>query len=75
MFIREYPLLWNFLKVGELDNILGGTIPWPFRLDGAFDDKATYRFTMEVVGDDIAKNICVEIDWAGKWDAITGRRC
>jgi hypothetical protein len=67
------PTTVDFLKSGQHDNKLEGSIPWPFRLDGALDDKATYGFTIEVIGDDIAQNIRVEIDWAGKWDAITGR--
>jgi hypothetical protein len=69
------PTTVDFLKTGQFDNKLGGTIGWPFRMDGALDDKATYRFTIEVIGDDIAKNICVEIDWAGQWNTIAGRKC
>src|SRR5215472_127416 len=69
------PATVDFLKAGQFDKRLKGTIPWPFRLDDVLNDNATYRFTIEVVGDDIAKNICVEIDWGGKWDGITGREC
>ncbi len=36
------PATVDFLKVGEFDKKLGGTVPWPYRLDGAFDDKATF---------------------------------
>jgi hypothetical protein len=69
------PATVSFLKAGQYDNRLGGAISWPFRLDDVFNDNAIYRFTMEVVGDDIAKNICVEVDWGGEWDKITGREC
>jgi hypothetical protein len=68
------PATVDFLKVGQFDNKLGGTVPWPFRLDGVFDDTATYRFNIEVVGNDIAKSIRVEINWPNKWDAISGRQ-
>jgi hypothetical protein len=32
-------------------------------LDGALDDIATYRFKIEIVGNDLAKDVLVEIDW------------
>jgi hypothetical protein len=51
---------------------LGGSTPWPFRLENALDDEATYRFTIEVIGDGIAKSICVAIVWTKRWDTITG---
>ena len=68
------PTTVDFLKSGRFENKLEGSIPWPFRLDGALNDKGKYILTMEVVGDDIAKDIRVEINWAGHWDAITGRK-
>jgi hypothetical protein len=63
---------YNFLKTGKFENKLEGAIPWPIRLEGALNDSATYRFTMEFVADDISKHVSVDINWAGKWDAITG---
>jgi hypothetical protein len=67
------PTTVDFLSTGEFDNKLVGAIPWPFILDGALNDSATYKFTINVVGDDVATTICVEIDWAQRWDLITGR--
>jgi hypothetical protein len=57
------PATVDFLKVGLSDNQLGWTVPAPFRLDGALDDIATYRFKIEIVGNDLAKDVLVEIDW------------
>jgi hypothetical protein len=48
------PATVDFLKVG-LDNQLGWTVPAPFRLDGALDDIATYRFKIVIVGNDLQR--------------------
>jgi hypothetical protein len=72
--IEVHPRITNvidFLKVGQ-ENKLEGSTPWPFRLEGAIDDEATYRFTIQVISAGIAKDICVAIVWTGRWDAITG---
>jgi hypothetical protein len=49
------PTTVGILKVGKCDSQLGWTVPYPLRLRDVFSDNATYRFTMEVVGDGIAK--------------------
>ena len=33
-----------------------------------------HRFKIEIVGNDLAKDVLVEIDWLGKWDTIVGRQ-
>jgi hypothetical protein len=68
------PATVDFLKVGLFDNQLGWTVPAPFRLDGALDEIGTYRFKIAIVGNDLAKDVLVEIDWLGKWDTIVGRQ-
>jgi hypothetical protein len=67
------PATVDFLKCGQFDNKLGFTVPTPFSLEGALDDNATYRFTIEVNGDGISETIEVEVDWTGKWDSIVAR--
>jgi hypothetical protein len=72
--IDVHPRIQNvlgFLKAGEADNELSGTTPWPFRLEGALKEEATYRFTIEVIGDGLAKNIRVTVVWTKRWNAIT----
>jgi hypothetical protein len=52
-----------------------GVIPWPNVVQNAFDDHATYRFTIVVNGDGVSEEpICVEIDWRGQWDKIVARQ-
>jgi hypothetical protein len=52
---------------------LGFCVPTPFLLADIFDDKATYRFTVEVNGEGVTQTIVVEADWGGKWDGIVVR--
>jgi len=68
------PMPIDFLKSGRSDNKLEFSMPWPFRLRGALDEQATYRFKIDVNGDGITETIQVEVDWTGKWDAITARQ-
>jgi hypothetical protein len=68
------PTSVDFLKSGRSDNKLEFSMAWPLRLLGALDDNATYRFTIEVNGDGITETIRVDIDWAGKWDTVTGHQ-
>jgi hypothetical protein len=62
------------LKAGEKDGKLGGLTPWPFRLENAFDVNGTYRLTIEVIAEEIAKTICLEVLWTSRWDQISGRK-
>jgi hypothetical protein len=51
-----------------------GESPWPFRLENALDDDASYRFTIDVIGEGLAKTICIAVVWTKRWDAITGSK-
>jgi len=70
----QIPIPVSFLKAGRSDNKLGFISSWPLRLRGAFDQHATYKVTIGVNGDGVTRTIQVEVDWAGKWDAITARQ-
>ena len=63
----------DFLVCIDNINKLTPTGYWPFSLRGAFDDVATYRFTIAVNGDGLTTKTQVDIDWRGAWDTITGR--
>jgi hypothetical protein len=68
------PRLLAFLRVTETDNKLLLTGAWPFLLEDIFDDHATHRFTIIVIGADVDHEILVEVDWAGQWNKITARQ-
>jgi hypothetical protein len=68
------PLSIDFFKAGRNDKRLEPAFAWPFRLRGVFDDIGLYRVILEVIGDGIGQSICVEINWTGQWDQITGRQ-
>jgi hypothetical protein len=71
----QIPIPVSFLKAGRSDNKLEFSMSgWPLRLRGAFDQSATYRCTIGVNGDGVTRTIQVDVDWAGKWDAITARQ-
>jgi hypothetical protein len=62
----------DFLFCSANDNKLTVTGAWPLGLRDAFDDIATYRFTIAVNADGPTETTRADIDWAGKWDTITG---
>jgi len=65
-----YPV--DFMKASDQNNKLVRTGEWPNVLARAFDDLATYRFTIAVNGDGItAKPIKVDVVWRGQWDTIS----
>jgi hypothetical protein len=47
---------------------------WPHALSNAFDDPATYRFTFKFHGGGYTDAMAVEVNWNGKWDAVSGRQ-
>jgi hypothetical protein len=67
------PATVDFLKCGQFDNKLVFTVPTPFRLEGVLDDKATYGFTLEVIGNGVSATKRVEVDWNGHWNGIVAR--
>ena len=41
---------------------------------GMFDDPATYRFTLQVNGDEITKEMRIDVNWSGQWNTISARQ-
>jgi hypothetical protein len=62
----------DFLFCSSSDNKLRVAGAWPLGLRDTFDDVATYRFTIAVNAEGLTETTRADIDWAGKWDTITG---
>jgi hypothetical protein len=68
------PQVVDFLSSGERENKLSIAGETPLVLVGVLDEITTYRFTIMVVPQDCPdRSICVEINWGGKWNTISGR--
>ncbi len=69
------PSTIDFLKSGEHDNKFDCNLAQePFYMRGMFDDPATYRFTLQVNGDGITKEMRIDVNWSGQWNTISARQ-
>lgn len=60
----------DFLRCAETDNKLVPTVPWPFHLEHAFRDPATYRFKFAIQAEGVSEILTVDVYWAGAWNTI-----
>jgi len=67
----KVPRTIDFLQSLASNNQLTLAGSWPLTLRNAFDQHTTYRSKIAVVAEHVTSDICVDVMWAGKWDAIT----
>ena len=63
------PTFITFFQVGE-DNVPQLPPPWPLKLQGAFNEAASYRFTISVSAGGVTTDRQVEVNWPGAWDKV-----
>lgn len=64
----------DFLVCDEITNKMTVPAEWPLALSNVFDEPTIYRFKIVVGNDDFSTSICVQIDWQGQWDTVSGEQ-
>ncbi len=64
----------DFLVCDEISNKMAVPTEWPLALSDVFDEPTIYRFKIVVGNDDFSACICVQIDWQGHWDTVSGQQ-
>ena len=72
---QRVPQTIDFLSSGERENKLSIVGAIPLMLVDVLEDITSYRFSIIIIPQESAdQSITVEINWAGKWITISGRK-
>jgi hypothetical protein len=72
--VPEIPRYVDFARTSESDKKLRVIRNWPISLENAFDDEATYRFTIKVHSENGNQTTAVDVIWKKDWNSIEARK-